>query len=100
MDGADGSRASTASAACDWRRAGTDLNAIAGGHAVPCECDQALRAMLLMHKLFTVLVFGSECRWPVKPLAAASGRGSKKPPADARNQAARVASLGALVWRG
>ena len=77
MDGADGSRASTASAACDWRRAGTDLNAIAGGHAVPCECDQALRAMLLMHKLFTVLFFGCECRWLVKPLGAVSGRCSK-----------------------
>ena len=55
--------------------------------------------MLLMHKLFTVLVFGSECRWPVKPVTAVSGRGSKKPPADAQNQAARDACCGALIRR-
>ena len=36
--------------------------------------------MLLMHKLFTVLFFGSECRWLVKPVAAVSGQCSKKPP--------------------
>jgi hypothetical protein len=55
--------------------------------------------MLLMHKLFTVLVFGSECRWPVKLGDAVNGRCSGKPPTDAQNQAARDACFGALVWR-
>lgn len=55
--------------------------------------------MLLMQKLFTVLVFGSECRWLVRPLAAVSGQYSKKPPADARCQAARGACCDALIWR-
>lgn len=56
--------------------------------------------MLLMHKLFTVLFFGSERRWLVKPVAAVSGRCSKKPPADARNEAARSACCGGaeVAW--
>lgn len=45
--------------------------------------------MLLMHKLFTVLFSGSESRWLLEPVGAVSGRCSKKPPADARNQASR-----------
>ena len=71
-----------------------------GGHAASCECNQALCTMLLMHKLFTVLFFGPECRWLLKPVGAVSGRCSKKPPADAQNRAAREACFGALIWRG
>ena len=55
--------------------------------------------MLLMHKLFTVLVFGSECRWLVKPVAAVSGWCSRKPPADAQNRAARATRFSVLVRR-
>jgi hypothetical protein len=42
-------------------------------------------------------VFGSECRWLLKPVGAVSGRCSKKPPDDAQNRAAREACFGALM---
>ena len=100
MDGADGSRAyrlhlphgvgATHALLCTQ---------LLGGHAASCECNQALCTMLLMHKLFTVLVFGSECRWLLKPVGAVSGRCSKKPPADARNRAALATRFSALVRR-